>query len=61
MLRKKLAYHRVSDRRFLIVRVQTYLVQFVSTGQDDWRKKQVEEELIVEADSVQHACNHGQT
>ena len=35
-------------------------MQLISTGQNNRRKKQVEEELVVEADSVQYTRNHGQ-
>ena len=32
------------------------LVQFVARGKNDWWKEKVEEELVVEADSVLYEC-----
>ena len=51
MFRKKLAY---SDGQFFYILVYrpkvSYLVQLISRGEDDWRKKKVKEKLIVKAD-----------
>lgn len=60
MLRKKLPCAEVVSHMLCLVASlpsETYLMQFISTSQDDRRQQQVEEELIVEADQLQHARN----
>lgn len=60
MLRKKLAFEVRSAVELDCDIYVTYLMQLISTGQNNWRKKQVEKELIVEANSIQHTCDHSQ-
>jgi hypothetical protein len=60
MLRKKLALKFGQQWNWIYGVYMPYLMQFISTGQNNGRKKQVEKELIVEADSIQYTCDHSQ-
>lgn len=60
MLRKKLALKFGQQWTWICGIYMSYLMQLISTGQNNRRKKQVEKELVVEADRIQHTCDHSQ-